>query len=184
VLGGLIEAFAFSSVDFVSQSIRLGGDVIGDIGALLSGQVDRAGGHFDDRLDLTSDGVSSNVASRRRSRSRGDNARNIFNRAVDGCVDVVENSVNTFIGTYDRYRRFDFGVGHTDAADGLIYDYDVLNAVAVITHIERLNVPDHVRSILAYEKRNKNRESVITAGQAHLQRLLATGGTQSESNEV
>jgi hypothetical protein len=184
VLSGLVGALVRGSIDFVSQSIRLGGNVVGDIGGLFADRVDSAGRRLDDRVNRGV-GHGGGSSADRRSRSRPDSVRNVFNRAVDGCVDVLESSVNTFEEAYDRHRRFDFVAGPTTrvpesgVADELIHGYELLNADVVITHIERLDDPDHVRSILAYEKQNKDREAVIAAGQAHLEKLLANAGSQS-----
>jgi hypothetical protein len=105
---GLFGAVARGALEFVTESFRVGGAMVGDLGDLVANGADKAAGEVNDRVDRRfADGARTTETKRRASSASGGSLTDIVNRTIDGCVDVIESSVNTFERAYDRQRRAD-----------------------------------------------------------------------------
>src|SRR5579862_5760861 len=95
---GLFGALARASLEFVTESIRVGGNVVGDIGDLVANGADRAAGEVSDRVDRRFDSMAprGKASAPRQTSSMRVDVADIVNRAVDGAVDVIESSAKTF----------------------------------------------------------------------------------------
>ncbi len=171
---GLFGALARGGLEFVTESIRVGGNLVGDLGDLVSDRADRAAGGLNEKVDRRFDSIApTNGTAHRTGGAAGVGVADIVNRVVDGCVDVIESSAKTFENVYNRQRRFDgssrSGGVESDAAP--IRGYDALTAEHVVTKLEGMNTTDEVRDVLAYEEQHKDRKTVVAAAQARLTQL-------------
>ena len=184
VFAGLFGAVARGCLEFVTESIRVGGNLVGDLGDLVSEGADRAAGGLNERVDQRFDSIAPTAGATRRSSSGGSmrlGVADVVNRAVDGCVDVIESTARTFENVYNRQRRFD-GAPRSSARSDVapISGYDALTAEQVTDEIDSMNGVDDVRALLDYEERHKDRKTVVAAAQSRLT-TLQTGATASAS---
>jgi len=176
---GLFGALARGGLEFVTESIRVGGNVIGDLGDLVADRADRAADGVSEQVDRRFDSMApTTAATRRTSRSMRVGVAEVVNRAVDGCVDVLESSARTFENVYNRQRNFESGSRAASASgassDEPIRGYDGLTAEQVVARVESMSAADSVREVLDYEEQHKDRKTVVTAAQSRLTSLLAS----------
>jgi bacterioferritin (cytochrome b1) len=74
--------------------------------------------------------------------------------------------------TADRLHETRRNLGALSADELPIKGYDKLTVSAATAAIRRLNKPEDVRAILAYEGANKDRQSVLEAGQTRLEDIV------------
>jgi bacterioferritin (cytochrome b1) len=120
----------------------------------------------------TADAVSMNVD---RSRQLIEAASDIWTAGRDAALKRSEEAAAEH-GAPDTARELNRARRQLGAVEGHelpIRNYDSLTAATAISRIDRLRVPDDVRTVVAYERANKRRKSVTAALDKRLQRLAA-----------
>ncbi|KIQ19256.1 hypothetical protein [Rhodococcus sp. MEB064] len=89
--------------------------------------------------------------------------------ALETAEDVTRDGGAT--GVADAIHRTRAAGGTLDEQELPIDDYDSLNVSAAVAEIKELTDPSDLRTVVAYEERNKNRHSVVSAAQTRLAAL-------------
>lgn len=89
--------------------------------------------------------------------------------ALETAEDVTRDGGATTVA--DAIHRTRAAGGTLEESELPIGEYDSLNVSAAVAAVKELTQPSDIRTIMAYEEKNKNRQSVVSAIEAHLAAL-------------